>query len=133
LLAELWTLYGDDWQNPFRPEELTGARSAFVVARRDGRAVGCGGFRRLEDGCAELRRVFVAPSARQQGIAQLILARLEHLARVAGYQTIRLETGSRQAEALRLYERAGYRRIAPYGLYVNDPTSVCFEKVLIQG
>lgn len=133
LLAELWALYGDDWQNPFRPEELSGPRSAFLVARRDGRAVGCGGFRRLEDGCAELRRVYVAPSARQQGVAQLILARLEDLARVARYQAVRLETGSRQTEALRLYERAGYRRIAPYGIYVHDPLSVCFEKGLIQG
>jgi putative acetyltransferase len=69
----------------------------------------------------------------QKGIAQLILARLEDLARVARYQAIRLETGSRQAEALRLYELAGYRRIAPYGIYVNDPLSICFEKALAQG
>jgi putative acetyltransferase len=131
LLAELWVLYGDEWQNPFQPEELSGPRSAFLVARMDGRAVGCGGFRRLDDGCAELRRVYVAPPARRLGIAQSILARLEDLARDACYETVRLETGSLQPEALRLYERAGYRRIAPYGIYASDPSSVCFEKALI--
>ena len=41
---------------------------------------------------------------------------------------VRLETGTRQPEAIRLYESAGYQRIAPYGDFKDSPLSVCFEK-----
>jgi putative acetyltransferase len=40
---------------------------------------------------------------------------------------VRLETGNRQPEAIALYEGCGFARIAPFGVYVGDPTSVCFE------
>ncbi|MFO0968127.1 MAG: hypothetical protein U0793_21435 [Gemmataceae bacterium] len=44
--------------------------------------------------------------------------------------TLRLETGTRQPESIRLYETSGYHRIEPYGEYIGDLHSVCFEKRL---
>ncbi|MEV6641747.1 hypothetical protein [Amycolatopsis sp. NPDC051371] len=43
---------------------------------------------------------------------------------------LRLETGVRQPAAMRLYERAGYRRVPNFPPYEDDPESVCYEKLL---
>ena len=67
-------------------------------------------------------------AARCRGVARAILAKLEQLASDRSYQSMRLETGTRQSAAIRFYQPAGYRRIERYGRYVNDPLSVCFEK-----
>jgi ribosomal protein S18 acetylase RimI-like enzyme len=56
------------------------------------------------------------------------LTALEKLASQYGYNTLRLETGTRQPEAISLYESFGFHRIPPYGRYVGDPLSLCFEK-----
>jgi len=54
-------------------------------------------------------------------------------ARASGYKTLQLETGNRQPEAIAFYESRGYQRIAPYGSHVEDPTSICFAKLLRPG
>jgi putative acetyltransferase len=79
---------------------------------------------------AELRRMEVTPAARRCGISRRLLGELEETARSLWYTVIRLETGNRQAEAVGLYESVGYARIPPYGPYVGDERSVCFEKPL---
>ena len=79
---------------------------------------------------AEVKRMFVRPEARRQGISRVILTALEDLAREFGYQKVRLETGTRNPEALALYESSGYERIPCYGIYVHEPLSRCFEKQL---
>lgn len=55
---------------------------------------------------------------------------LETLARKAGFVALRVETGVRQPEAIKLYDSAGYESIARFGPYVKDPLSVCFQKRL---
>lgn len=95
--------------------------------------LGCGALRPLGGTVAEVRRVFVTQSARRCGIARLVLRELEARARRMGYSTLRLETGYKQIAAMRLYEGMGYVRIEPFGPYVGDPASVCFEKSLEQG
>ena len=72
--------------------------------------------------------MYVAPAARRHGIARRILSALERLAAAHGYTRIILETGTRQPEALALYEASGYQRIANYGRYIGNPEAVCFEK-----
>ena len=57
---------------------------------------------------------------------------LEVSAARMGYKIMRLETGSRQLPAMALYESFDFERIAPFGEYVNDPTSVCCEKRIAQ-
>jgi GNAT superfamily N-acetyltransferase len=104
--------------------------NTFLVAYLDGRPVGCGAFRPMGGGAAEVKRMYVEPECRGRGIARRVLAELEERARRAGHALARLETGIRQPEAIRLYESAGYRRIPNYGIYADNPDSVCFEKSL---
>ena len=103
---------------------------AFLVAARAGRPVGCGGVCRYDDETAELRRMYVAPEARGNGISRALLTALEDAARELGYAALRLETGNLQPEAIGLYTSAGFERIACYGPYVDDRRSLCFEKQL---
>jgi putative acetyltransferase len=130
LSEELGRRYGDDGTGFFRPEDVEGPRSGFLVARWDGQAVGCGAFRPLDEITAEIKRMFVEPAFRGRGISRRVLKALEDAARQAGYTTVRLETGTIQHEALGLYQSAGYHRIKCYGHHKDDPRSVCFEKVL---
>jgi len=104
-----------------------------VVAWVKGEPVGCGAFRPLseeENNVAEIKRMYVEPDMRRRGISRSILIELEKLARDCGYSVVRLETGLRQPNAIRLYETSGYQRIEPFGRYRDDPLSVCFEKSL---
>jgi putative acetyltransferase len=74
--------------------------------------------------------MFVLDSARGRGLAGLLLAALEEHALANAIGVIQLETGEPQAAAIALYEKQGYRRIPRFGQYVDDPTSVCMEKIL---
>jgi GNAT superfamily N-acetyltransferase len=130
LSAELGGLYGDDGAGAFKAADTQAHGAAFVIAWLGGRPVGCGALRPLEIGVGEVKRMFVEPDVRRRGVARRILAKLEALARELGYPAVRLETGTRQPEAIGLYESAGYRRVACYGQYVDNPLSICFEKRL---
>jgi ribosomal protein S18 acetylase RimI-like enzyme len=132
LCAELSQRYGTA-PSPFSPADTAMPRTAFVVARMDGRPVGCGALRRLDDDASEIKRMYVAPVARRRGLARRILARLEQHAVDFGYRFVRLETGIHQPEAIGLYESCGYHRIAQFGPYVGSPISVCYEKALAEG
>ena len=112
------------------PSDLADPDFTFLIARIDGRAVGCGALRNLEPGVGEVKRMYVLPGFRRHGIARRILARLESRARELGDVAVRLETGNGQTEAIRLYRSSGYREIAAFGEYADDERSVCFEKRL---
>lgn len=104
----------------------------FFVARQHGVPVGCGGVALFPD-YAEVKRMFVRDSARGRGVADAILARIEAEVRDAGISVLRLETGDRQAAAMRLYARAGFQQCPAFGAYASMPpqaivTSVFFEK-----
>lgn len=103
-------------------------RGAYVIAWRGETAIGCGALRPIDDDIVEIRRMYVLRTARKAGVARAVLAHLEEVARGLGFVVLRLETGYRQQPAMALYESAGFKRIAPFGQYANDPTSVCFEK-----
>jgi putative acetyltransferase len=131
LSAELGARYGDDGTGLFDPADVCGPRAAFVVAWLDDEPVGCGALRPMPDTTiAEVKRMYVRPSARRRGVSRQILTRLENLAGDFGYAAVQLETGTLQPEAVGLYETAGYQRIACYPPYDTNPLSVCFEKRL---
>jgi len=90
----------------------------FFVAKVDGVAVGCGGVA-LFDGLAEVKRMYVRPSARGTGVARAMLDRLEKEARSAGIHTLSLETGTKQEDALRLYRRYGFTDCEAFGAYAK--------------
>lgn len=107
---------------------------ATVALRLDGEVVACGSLRDAGehgDGYGEIKRMYVRPSARGRGLARPVLARLHEIATEAGLRRIILETGDVQTAAIRLYRSAGYRRIAAYGPYVQDPASVCYATWLV--
>jgi len=128
LCTEMSERYGAP-PSPFSLSEAAAPRTAFLIARLAGQPVGCGALRRLDDEKAEIKRMYVAPAGRRKGIARRILAELERHAVAFGYRAICLETGIRQPEAQRLYESVGFTRIASFGPYAGNPTSVCYEKV----
>jgi putative acetyltransferase len=102
----------------------------FLVARRAGIAIACGAIVLAPDGTAELKRMFVAETARGTGCAQALMAALEQAAHAEGVTALRLETGIHSHAALRLYERHGYARRGPFAEYRDDPLSVFMEKPL---
>ena len=112
-------------------EQLAQPDIRFFVARREGAPLACGALRIARD-YGEVKRMYVAPSARGQGLGRAILARIESEAARAGLRVMRLETGNLQAEALALYRSAGYVDCGTFGEYRPDPLSLFLEKRLAQ-
>ena len=102
-----------------------------VVAYLDDQPVGCGAFKEYAPDVVEIKRMYVQPEHRQQGIARAVLGELEKWAAELGYATAVLETGKRQPEAIALYQRAGYTLTPNYGQYVGIENSVCLRKELV--
>ncbi len=116
---EIAALYdGLDLDGPNMPKagpgELGPPGGTFVVGFENDRPVCCGGIKRLPDGACEIKKMFVAPAARQRGVARALLRELERRARELGYALARLDTGPRQGRAQLMYERAGYVAIANF-------------------
>jgi putative acetyltransferase len=132
LIAEL-----DAYQDTLYPAEsryavdlasLKQSHVLFAVARDiNGDAIGCGAIV-LNAEYGEVKRMYVRPRGRGQGVAKKLLALLESHAIESGCGLFRLETGPYQQEALALYASAGYERRGPYGDYPDDPLSVFMQK-----
>jgi putative acetyltransferase len=102
----------------------------FLVARDvDGSAIGCAALVN-RDGYGELKRMFVDDSRRGQGVGRKLLEHIGMFAAMCGLRALKLETGIHQPEAIRLYERFGFTRCAPFGDYREDPLSLFMEKRL---
>jgi GNAT superfamily N-acetyltransferase len=123
---ELFTRYPGTTRSPLDPH------ARFVVAYVLGRPVGCGGIVPSAPGVGEIRRMFVLPAHRRAGVARRILAALERRATAQGWDSIILETGVNQPEAIALFDSSDYQRTEPYGRYIGNPYSVCFTKKLIR-
>lgn len=128
--ADLHSRYPAHAIHGFHPDEIADDKGAFVIARIGEAAIGCGAVRPLDPGVGEIKRMFVDPQMRGQGVARAILRKLEEASRDLGFKVVRLETGTLQPEAIRLYETRGYTKIPRFGEYADDPFSVCFEKRL---
>ena len=102
----------------------------FVVARDEWSAtLGCGAIV-LNDTYGEVKRMYVRPEARGEGVAQQIIAVLEASAYESGCRVLMLETGPYQPEALKFYSRQGYARRGPFGSYPEHQLSVFMGKSL---
>ena len=101
-------------------------RGAFFVALSDGLAQGCVGLKGTDKGYAEIKRLWVAPSARGLGLAQRLMAACEDAARDLGIGLLRLDTNSALPEAARLYQKLGWTEIDRFNA---DPyPDLFFEK-----
>jgi GNAT superfamily N-acetyltransferase len=112
------------------PAEFAPPAGLFLVARVADAAVGCAGWRVLEPGLVEVKRVYVAPGHRRRGLAAVLMGALEESARRAGQRTMVLNTGPRQPEALGLYAALGYGPVPGFGAYACVPDAVFLGKPL---
>ncbi|HEY7619734.1 MAG TPA: GNAT family N-acetyltransferase [Solirubrobacteraceae bacterium] len=98
--------------------DFAAPHGTFLVGFEDDEPVCGGGLKRLPDGAAEIKRMYVVPAARRRGLARALLGALEDAARARGYAVVRLDTGARQPHAQALYEASGY---APIGNFNANP------------
>lgn len=104
---------------------------AFFVLRHNDVPGGCGGIQLFDTEYGELKRMYVRPPFRGLGFGKLLVDHLTDHARTHGIGLLRLETGIHQTAAIRLYERLGFQRIRPFGDYIEDPLSLCYEKRIL--
>ena len=129
---ELLARYGVPDADPdgLTADHLAPPDGVFLVAWDGDGAVACGGIRRFDATTGEIKRMYTAPDARRRGISRAILRELEQRARAIGYTRLVLETGTKQPEAIALYESEGYARVENYGYYRDAPQSRCYAKDL---
>ncbi|MGP3973299.1 GNAT family N-acetyltransferase [Streptomyces sp. 8N114] len=97
-------------------DELVPPKGAFLLARTraDGAVAGCTAVLMVAETTAEIRRVWVAPHARNGGLGGLLIRTAECAALDMGATSVRLDTRRDLVEAKRLYARHGYEEIAPF-------------------
>jgi GNAT superfamily N-acetyltransferase len=115
------------------PAEFLPPLGIFLVAEIDGEPAGCGAWRAVSPGVAEIKRVYVVPGFRRRGLAQAIVGALEEGAARAGHGRVVLNTGNEQPEAIALYADLGYGPIEGYGIYACSPGAVFLGKDLRPG
>lgn len=108
----------------------TPPRGIYLVAFVRGAPVASGALRPIGEKTVEIRRVFVLSAVRRQGHARAVVSVLERYADSLGFTRILLETGNRQSAAMALYESCGFTRVASFGEHTDDPTSVCYMKLV---
>ncbi len=128
--AYMATLYPAESNHMLDVAALQRPEVVFLVARVDGKALGCGAMVDSGEGWAEVKRMFVAPAARGLKLGRRLLDEIEAIARKRGTTRLRLEMGGLQPEAIGLYRSAGFVEIGPFGDYGPDPLSIFMEKVL---
>jgi putative acetyltransferase len=101
-----------------------------LVYYENEKPVACGAFKKYDEHSVEIKRMFVLPDFRGKGIGAKILNELESWAGELNYSSCILETGKKQPEAIRLYEKSGYTIIPNFGQYEGVENSVCMRKVL---
>jgi DNA-binding MarR family transcriptional regulator/GNAT superfamily N-acetyltransferase len=94
--------------------ELTLPAGALILARLEGRPVGCGAIKFHEGAPAELKRMWVAPEARGLGLGRRLLAELERLGSDRGATALRLETNAGLREAIALYRDSGFVEVPAF-------------------
>ena len=109
--------------------KITNIRNV-IVCYVDDKTIGCGAFKQYDQKKAEIKRMYVLPEFRGQGIGVAILKELELWAAELNFSECILETGKKQPEAIRLYQKAGYTITKNYGQYENVENSVCMAKVI---
>lgn len=127
---EYLTRYGGPDEAVVDPAEFEPPVGLFLAAEVEGVPAGCGAWRVHAPGVAEVKRVYVAPEFRRQGLAQLQMAALEQGAAAAGCRSVVLNSGSRQPEALALYAALGYTPVPGYGVYADAAGAVFLGKRL---
>ena len=126
--AEYVVLYGGPDEAAVDPDEFVPPRGLLMVGLLDGEPVAMGGWRRMSDTVAEIKRMYVSKPARRRGYSRRMLAEIERTAAEAGIAELILNTGPEQPEAVALYEQSGYTPIAGFGHYADHPHALFYGK-----
>jgi GNAT superfamily N-acetyltransferase len=110
------------------PAVFTEPAGVFVVASLDHAVIGGGGIRMLDPRRAEVKHLYVRPSARGTGLGRALLEELERRASVLGATDVVLDTNARLEAAQGLYRSAGYAEVDPYN--DNPNADLWLRKVL---
>lgn len=138
--AEYVQRYGGPDSSPVDPLEFQPPQGLFAVGYLGAEPVAMGGWRRHDDEhpqtswaapSVEVKRMYVTVATRGRGHARAMLAYLEDTARQAGARWLLLETGSRQPEAVQLYQSCGYQPVPPFGYYADRELAIHLGKDLL--
>ncbi len=132
--AEYVVRYGNQDRSPIDHAEFEDPVGQFFVAYLDRTPVAMGAWRRSSvaalgaEVTAEVKRMYVVPTAQRRGVARRMLSHLEVTAAAAGIEVMVLETGMKQPEAIALYTSSGYEPIPGFGYYCGSELSRCFGR-----
>lgn len=127
--TELCRIYNTKKEDYEAYNRITGLPTV-VIACENGIAVACGCFKQFDAQRIELKRMFVTPEFRGRGIASAMVVELERWGTELGYETVILETGKGQPEAIALYRKLGYGDIPHFGEFPEESRSICLGKSL---
>ena len=133
----LCTLYPPEANHILSIDELLAPEVRFFAAWQDDRVIGTAAVRRMAGApetqavpYGEIKRMYVDPAMRGRRVGTRLVATLEAAMHAQGLTLALLETGRDQREAVRLYERCGYRRRGPFGGYPDNGLSLFLAKTL---
>ena len=96
------------------PGEYAKPEGRLLLARHDGKLAGCIALRKIDDSVCEMKRLFVRPEFRGQGIGRALAEKVIADARTIGYSSMRLDTLASMREAITLYRSLGFTPIEAY-------------------
>ncbi len=126
--AELVELYGR-MQNNYTALNVVDQICA-ALCYRGQTPIGCAAIKETDAQTMEVKRVFVLPEYRGQGVSKRLMREIEQWAGELGSAALILETGKKQIAAIALYQKLGYTIIENYGAYMGNANSVCMKKAL---
>lgn len=140
IVRELFTEYGQslgidlsfqgfDRELATLPGSYAPPAGAVIVARQDGAACGCVAMRRIDERTCEMKRLYVRPACRGEGVGAELVTRIIEAARSRGYAAMRLDTLPSMKSAVMLYRSFGFKEIPAY-IHNPIPGALFMEKSL---
>ena len=110
------------------PGKYAPPKGELLLARdAAGRPLGCVGLRALSDGCCEMKRLYLLPTARGLGLGKAMTEAVIEIARALGYDELKLDTLPSMTTAMQLYDALGFERTGPY--YAPTPDGTVFMRL----
>ncbi|MEO0853292.1 MAG: GNAT family N-acetyltransferase [Cyanobacteria bacterium J06648_11] len=119
IIGSVLAEYGLNWEPEDADRDVVEVETCYLnvggefwVVERDGSLVGTAAYYPVPQGtnAVEIRKMYVLPEARGQGLGRALLGTLEEAIAAKGYSQVWIETATVLKEATRLYERNGYVR-----------------------